>query len=148
MLVDNEETFEHFCVHGWMRVRAAFSVDEAAAMRAAAWRALAKVGIRRSDPSTWTKERPERLQHMKDDPAFRAVGSARLLDAIDAALEGHAYEKPKHWGALFLAFPSNHAWTVPSRGWHADANYLSALSPPAGVRTYALFGDVAARAGA
>jgi hypothetical protein len=42
---DNEETFEHFCLHGWMRVRAAFSVDEAAPMRAAAWRALAKVGI-------------------------------------------------------------------------------------------------------
>src|SRR4026207_2000513 len=29
---DNEETFEHFGVHGWMRVRGAFSVDEAAAM--------------------------------------------------------------------------------------------------------------------
>jgi len=93
---DNEETFEHFRMHGWMRVRAAFSVDEAAAMRAAAWRALAKVGIRRSDPSTWTKERPEHLQSVKDDPAFRAVGSARLLEAIDAALEGQAYEKPKH----------------------------------------------------
>lgn len=98
-----EDTFEHFCVHGWMRVRAAFSVDEAAAMRTAAWRALATVGIRRSDPSTWSKERPERLQHVKDDPAFRAVGSVRLLKAIDAALEGHAYEKPEHWGALFLA---------------------------------------------
>lgn len=46
-----------------------------------------------------------------------------------------------------LAFPSHHAWTVPARGWHADANYLSALSPPAGVRTHALFGDVARRAG-
>jgi hypothetical protein len=45
---DNEEAFEHFCLHGWMRVRA-----------------LAKVGIRRSDPSTWTKERPEHLQHLK-----------------------------------------------------------------------------------
>jgi hypothetical protein len=28
-----------------------------------------------------------------------------------------------------------------------DANYLSALSPPAGIRTHALLGDVAARAG-
>jgi hypothetical protein len=75
-LAENEETFEHFCEHGWIRVRAAFSADEAAAMRAAAWRALAKVGIRESDPSTWTKERPERLQHVKDDPVFRAVSSA------------------------------------------------------------------------
>jgi hypothetical protein len=146
VLADNEETFEHFCAHGWMRVRA-FSSDEAAAMRAAAWRALAEIGIRESDRSTWTRERPEHLQRLKENPAFQAVGSARLLKAIDAALEGQAYEKPKNWGALFLAFPSRHAWCVPSRGWHIDANYLSALSPPAGVRTHALFGDVAARAG-
>jgi len=102
--VDNEETFEHFCVHGWMRVRAAFSVDEAAAMRAAAWRALDKVGIRRNDPSTWTTERPEHLQDVRDQPPFRAVGSTRLLEAIAAALEGQAYETPRNWGALFLAF--------------------------------------------
>jgi ectoine hydroxylase-related dioxygenase (phytanoyl-CoA dioxygenase family) len=130
-----------------MCVRAAFSADEAAAMRAAAWRALAMAGIRQDDPATWTKERPEHLQHVKDDPAFRAVGSARLLEAIDAALEGQAHDRPKNWGALFLAFPSDHPWNVPARGWHSDANYLSPLSPPAGVRTHALFGDVAARAG-
>ena len=62
MLADNQESFEHFRVHGWMRVRSAFSVDEAAAMRAAAWRELAKVGIRQRDPSTWTMERPDHLQ--------------------------------------------------------------------------------------
>jgi len=147
VLADNQESFEHFRVHGWMRVRSAFSVDEAAAMRAAAWRELAKVGIRQRDPSTWTKERPDHLQCVKDDPAFRAVASARLLEAIDAVLEGQAYERPKNCGALFLAFPSNQSWDVPSRGWHIDANYLSALAPPAGVRTHALFGDVAGRAG-
>ena len=85
---------------------------------------------------------------MKDDPAFRAVGSARVLGAIETALEGQAYEKPKNWGALFLAFPSDQKWNLPCGGWHADANYSSALSPPAGVRTHALFGDVIARAGA
>ena len=127
MSADNEETLEHFSVHGWRRVRAAFSGDEAAAMRAAAWRALASVGIRQGDPSTWTRERPEHLQRVKDDPAFRAVGSPRLLEAIDAVLGGQAYETPKHWGALFLAFPSRDAWNVPSGGWHADSNYLSAL---------------------
>ena len=141
------DTIEHFRIHGWMRVRAAFSSDEAAAMREAVWNALADIGISRTDPSTWTRERPERLQPVKSDPAFRAVGSARLLDAIDAALEGQAYEPPKNWGACFLAFPSDQPWTVPSSGWHIDANYLSALSPPAGVRTHALFGDVAPRAG-
>jgi ectoine hydroxylase-related dioxygenase (phytanoyl-CoA dioxygenase family) len=36
---------------------------------------------------------------------------------------------------------------VPSRGWHIDANYRSALSPADGIRIHALFGDVARRAG-
>src|SRR4029077_20452218 len=58
-----------------------------------------------------------------------------------------AYERPRHWGACFRAFPSQQTWNVPSRGWHVDANYLSALSPPDGVRTHTLFGDVAPRAG-
>jgi len=143
----NPDTIEHFCDYGWMRVRAAFSTDEAAAMRTAVWRALADVGIREDDPATWTRERPNHLQHLKDDAVFQAVGSPRLLEAIDAALEGQAYQRPKQWGAFFLAFPSRHPWNVPSRGWHIDANYLSALSPPAGVRTHALFGDVTLRAG-
>jgi hypothetical protein len=147
LIGDDEDSIEHFGVRGWMRVRAAFSGDEAAAMRTAVWRALADVGISRNDPTTWTKERPEHLQQVKDDPAFQAVGSSRLLKSIDAALEGQAYERPKHWGACFLTFPSSQAWSVPARGWHIDANYLSALSPPAGVRTHALFGDVTPRAG-
>jgi ectoine hydroxylase-related dioxygenase (phytanoyl-CoA dioxygenase family) len=144
---DNETTVEHFRVHGWMRVRRAFTGDEAAAMRAAAWAELESAGIREHDRSTWTSERPEHLQRVKDNPAFLAVGSTRLLHAIDAALEGQAYDAPKHWGAVFLAFPSAQPWSVPARGWHADTNYRSALSPPAGVRTHALFGDVVPRAG-
>jgi len=143
----HDERLEHFSVHGWMRIRAAFTGEESAAMRAAIWRALASVGIIDSDPSTWTKERAEHLQHVKSDPAFRAVGNARVLEAIDALLEGHAYDMPKNWGAPFIAFPSHDAWKVPSAGWHIDANYLSALSPPDGVRIHALFGDVAPRAG-
>jgi len=49
-----------------MRVRGAFSADEAAAMRAVAWRALARAAISSSDPSTWMKERPEHLEPVKD----------------------------------------------------------------------------------
>jgi len=148
VILDNEETIEHFRINGWMRVHAAFSADEAASMRAAVWNALAEIGTSRSDPSTWTKERPEHLQHVKNDSAFRAVGSARLLEAIGVTLEGQAYAQPKNWGACFIAFPSNDPWNVPSVGWHIDANYLSAVSPPAGIRMHALFGDVAPCGGA
>lgn len=116
-------------------------------MRAAVWNALAGAGIQERDASTWTKERPEHLQHTRSDPAFRAVGSRRVLEAIGALLHDQTYEVPKNWGSPFLAFPSAQRWNVPSSGWHADANYLSALSPPDGVRVHALFGDVAPRAG-
>jgi hypothetical protein len=143
----DDETVAHFRAHGWMRVRAAFSADQAAAMREVVWAALANAGIEEGEPSTWTAERPEHLQPVKKHPAFRAVGSPRLLHAIDAALEGQRHEPPKTWGAAFLAFPSSQTWHVPFGGWHADANYLSALSPPDGLRTHALFGDVAPRAG-
>ena len=143
----SDEAVEHFMVHGWMRLRAAFTADEAAAMRGAVWSALSASGIREHDPSTWTTERPEHLQHTRSDPAFRAVGSRRVVGAIDALLDGQPYEKPRNWGSPFLAFPSAQRWNVPSSGWHADANYLSALSPPDGIRIHALFGDVAPKAG-
>ena len=148
MADDHDQTFEHFREHGWMRVRAAFDGTAAAAMRDVTWEGLAKVGIRRDQPATWTVERPERLQHLKDDPAFAAVGSERLLRAIAALLGTEDFERPKRWGALFLAFPSQDRWTVPAGGWHIDANYRSQLWPPKGVQTFALFGDIASRSGA
>jgi len=98
VLATSEETFEHFCVRGWMRVRAAFSVHEAAAMRTVVWRALARVGIVQTDPSTWTTERPERLQHLKGEPAFDAVGSPQLLKAIDAAHDGVSLQVVENTG--------------------------------------------------
>jgi hypothetical protein len=141
-------TPEHFRMHGWMRVPAAFGAAEAAAMRDAVWRALEGSGIHRDRPSSWTIERPIHLQYLKADPVFQAVWSKRLLAAIEAVLEDQPYDVPWSAGAFFLAFPSAQPWGVPANGWHVDANYLSALTPPAGVRTHALFGDVGPRCGA
>ena len=144
----NDHALEHFRVHGWMRVPQAFSADEAARMRDVVWAGLADAGIRRDAPSTWTIERPVKLQKLKDDPAFQAVGSEPLLAAVEAILETRSYEKPKTWGALFIAFPSEGEWEVPCSGWHIDANYRSQLSPPKGVQIHSLFGDILPRSGA
>jgi ectoine hydroxylase-related dioxygenase (phytanoyl-CoA dioxygenase family) len=62
-------------------------------------------------------------------------------------LEGRPYALPRNWGSLFIAFPSSEEWSVPASGWHIDAKYTSALKPPGGVKTFALFGDVAPRCG-
>ncbi|MBV9993445.1 MAG: phytanoyl-CoA dioxygenase family protein [Alphaproteobacteria bacterium] len=138
---------EHFHEHGWALLPRALCPEEAAAMRGAVWHALADVGIRRDQPSTWTVERPAHLQRLKEHPAFRSVSSPRLLAAIDAILGGRTYQRPKNWGALFIAFPAENAWNIPASGWHIDANYMSALNPPGGVKTLALFDDVAPRCG-
>jgi hypothetical protein len=85
------------------------------------------------------------LQHLKSNPAFRAVGSERTLEAIDAVLAGQHWRKPSDWGAIFIVFPSGRPWDVPGEGWHLDTDYLCPLRPPAGVKVHAMFGDVARR---
>src|SRR5215831_19372795 len=91
----HQSPLEHFRSFGWLRIPAAFSVGDAAAMCDVIWAALAKIGIHRNDPSTWTTARPEHLQHLKGNPAFRAIGSARTIQAIDTVLEGQLWQKPR-----------------------------------------------------
>jgi hypothetical protein len=139
---------EHFETHGWVRIPEAFTADEARAMRDVTWRALEAVGIRRDDPTTWNKERPDHLQQLKTDPVFQAVGSERTIDAIDEALRGQPWKKPKDWGAFFLVFPTPHKqWSLATTGWHLDAPYDGPLDPPKGLKVHAMFGDVEPKAG-
>ncbi len=138
---------EHFQTYGWVRVRAAFSAEDAARMCDVIWDALANVGIRRDDSSTWTKARPEHLQLLKDNPVFRAIGTERTVDAIDDVLDGQPWERPNDWGAFFLQFLVGREWDVPSVGWHLDGNYAGQLSPPCGVKVHAMLTDVQPRCG-
>jgi hypothetical protein len=138
---------EQFQADGWVRVPGAFGADDAAEMREVVWRALRETGIERDRPDTWHKERPCHLQHLKSDPAFRAVASERTLAAIDQVLAGQRWPLPSDWGAFFIVFPATRPWTVPADGWHIDADYAGPLAPPQGVKIHAMFGDVAPRAG-
>jgi hypothetical protein len=140
-------TLEHFRTHGWVRVRAAFSAEDAAAMCDVIWAGLAEAGIHRNDSSSWTKARPEHLQHLKSDPAFRAIGSARTISAINEVLEGPSWQAPKDWGAFFLQFPTGSEWDVPTTGWHVDGNYAGQLIPPYAVKVLAMLTDVGPRCG-
>ena len=139
---------DDFGTHGWVHIPGAFSPDDAAAMREVTWRALERVGIRRDDPSTWTRERPDHLQQLKADAVFAAVGSERTLAAIDAVLAGQPWKRPRDWGAFFLVFPTpGRRWGIPVGGWHCDADYTGPLVRPRGVKVHAMFGDVAPRRG-
>jgi Phytanoyl-CoA dioxygenase (PhyH) len=143
----DKPSLEHFRNHGWVRVPAAFHAEDAARMCDAIWDALAKVGIRRDDSSTWTTARPEHLQHLKGNPVFRAIGTERTVGAIDDVLEGQPWERGSDWGAFFLQFPAGREWDVPSTGWHLDGNYAGRLSPPCGVKVHAMLTDVKPRCG-
>src|ERR1700758_5524189 len=101
----HQSTLEHFRTYGWARIPAAFSAGDAAAMCDVIWGALARAGIHRYDPATWTTPRPVNLQHLKAEPAFRAIGSDRTIQAIDEVLEGQPWQQPHDWGAFFLQFP-------------------------------------------
>ena len=138
---------EHFHEFGWLRVRGAFGSDAAARMCDVIWDALGNVGIRRNEPSTWTKTRPEHLQHLKSQPAFRAVGSDRTIGAIQQVLAGQQLPMPQNWGAFFLHFPTGGHWDVPHTGWHLDGDYTGAISPPCGVLIHAMLNDVGPRCG-
>ena len=138
---------EHFRQFGWIRVRDAFSADAAAAMCNVIWHALGKVGIIRDELSTWTKTRPEHLQHLKKDPVFRAIGSERTIGAIQQVLAGQGLPMPKDWGAFFLHFPTGGKWDVPSSGWHLDGDYAGRLAPPCGILIHSMLTDVGPRCG-
>lgn len=140
-------TLQHFRTYGWVRIPAAFSATDAAAMCDVIWAALAGAGIHRDDRSTWTTPRPVHLQHLKADPVFRAVGTARTLQAVDEVLEGQPWRKPPDWGAFFLQFPTGREWNIPSAGWHADGDYTGRLSPPCGVKVHSMLTDVGPRGG-
>jgi hypothetical protein len=111
------------------------------------WTALARAGIHRDDPSSWTAPRPVNLQPLKGDAVFRAIGSARTIQAIDEVQEGQPWVKPRDWGAFFLQFPVNREWDIPSTGWHIDGDYTGRLSPPCGVKVHAMLNSVGPRCG-
>ena len=141
------QALEQFRTYGWIRIRAAFTAEDAAEMCDVIWSALAKAGIRRDDSRTWTKARPDHVQYLKLDPVFHPVGGARTISAIDEVLEGQAWQKPVDWGAFFLQFPTGREWDLASAGWHLDADYAGALSPPCGVKVHAMLTDVGPRCG-
>jgi hypothetical protein len=138
---------EHFRTFGWLRVPGAFSTDAAAAMSAAIWEALGRVGIIRDEPASWTRTRPEHLQHLKSHSAFRAIGTARTMGSIQEVLAGQKLPMPKNWGAFFLHFPTTGAWGVPDTGWHMDGDYTGELDPPCGVLIHSMLTDVGPQCG-
>jgi hypothetical protein len=133
---------------GWVRIDGAFSPEGAAAIRDATWAAIeAQDGMRRDDPSTWRKEFPDHLDHLKGRPEMRAPGSARTCDAISEVLGTEQWKGGKGWGANFPVMPTSRPFDVPLGTWHIDSDFERPLEPLTAVQVISLYGDVAPRAG-
>lgn len=137
-----------FLERGWVRVDGAFSADDAATIRSVTWDAIEKqTSMRRDDPSTWTFEFPDHLDHLKGHPAFKAVGSERLRSAIGELLGTDEWKAGKGWGANFVVMPTSRPFDVAGGTWHVDWAYDAPLDPVPGVQVISLYGDVAPQAG-
>ena len=72
---------------GFVRIRGAFSRDDAAQMEDRVWDALGqKHGVRRDDPATWEIPLGAGLQQMKTNRMFEPIGGPATVDALDGLL--------------------------------------------------------------
>jgi hypothetical protein len=135
---------------GLFRISGAFSGDDAAAMRAVAWREMdRKYGIREDERATWTVERPSGLKNTKRHRAFDAIGNEVLTAAFDELISEGEWARPRTWGQVMVTFPNaSQPWVVPHGLWHVDFRYdASTTGPLFGLKVFAFFGDVAPRSG-
>jgi hypothetical protein len=131
---------------GFVRIPGAFSVEDAAAMRAVLWRELHQnYGILEDDRTTWTVDRPSGLKNTKRHPAFDAIGSEATTTTFDALMGAGAWVRPNTWGQVMVTFPTpSRPWVVPHGLWHVDFQYdASTTGPLFGLKVLAFFGDVA-----
>jgi hypothetical protein len=131
-----------FAATGVVRLDGAFSRDAAAAMEAALWRFAEQRGMQRGDPSTWL---PGQLSgaspKLKRRPAFDAVWSEPVRQAVDQLLDGEATGTSR-CGMILTTFPNASVWEVPHAVWHLDTHLAHPPEPLFGVKTYGFINEV------
>ena len=131
-----------FSRRGFVRIPAAFSPEDAAALEARVWRWLEKKrGIVADDPKTWPAGQVFGLQELKD-LSSAVIGSETTCAAIDGLLGPGCWKQPSNWGAFLITFPSPGTWRVPHRVWHTDFDYVGSLERPPGALVFSFLSDV------
>ncbi|QJD86313.1 hypothetical protein [Cohnella herbarum] len=117
-----EEQVRHFKEKGWVKVEQAYPREEALKVQEFLWSELAKRGVHKDDPSSWT----EPVVRLGDyvDPVTDGLNSDRLTGAIEDLLGdgrwqlGHQRENAM-WGGFIINFGPE----VPG-GWHYDGSHF------------------------
>lgn len=146
MLTESQR--ESYRQNGFLRVPAFVPADACALIREALWRALtAAHGIRQDDPGTWDQTMPRRLgKHFRPDHG-EALGSAAMIELIDAVLGPGNWHRPTSWAQPLPLFPSNAPWEVPGRMWHLDYPVRAGPGPHFAVKVLCLLAPVEPRGG-
>ena len=87
-----------------------------------------RYGLRRDRSESWGVASPAHFQALKRSGAFDALGSPILLALADALLGVGHWNRPAHWGAPLVTFPT----PVPTflrPPWHLDIGGVEPLSP-------------------
>lgn len=143
------EVREQFEATGLVRLDAAFTPDEAAAMRSAAWRyAEQKAGLRIDDAITWPKGLASlSWKGLKGNRAFAPMaGNQAVRGALDAIFGVNGWIPPKPGAQMLVTFPSPGPWILPD-GWHMDCGFEQPTWPAFAVKMFAFFGDVGPEGG-
>jgi hypothetical protein len=133
-----------------VRLDAAFSPAQAAAMRETIWAfARRNGGWEHDDPTTWpaTPERPFSWKRLRGRPVFAPlVGNEATTGALTEIFGESGYQPPIPAAQILMTMPSPGPWVLPS-AWHMDAGFDQPTWPVPAVKLFAFFDDVEPQGG-
>jgi ectoine hydroxylase-related dioxygenase (phytanoyl-CoA dioxygenase family) len=147
--MDSAEIRRLFDATGVVRLNAAFSAEEAAAMRDAVWSYVdRKSGLRAEERSAWPEGwsgvnwKGLRRSHVFEPLTNNTAVSA----ALDAVLGVGGWVPPKPGAQILFTFPQPGPWVLPD-GWHMDCGFEQPTWPVFAVKLFAFFGEVGPEGG-
>ncbi len=147
--MDAHEIRQEFEARGVVRLDAAFSQDQAAAMRTLVWGyAERKGGLRPDDPSTWPANgHGASWKGINRNPVFDPLtGNAAVRGALDAIFGVGGWRPPRSGAQILVTLPQPGPWVLPS-AWHMDGGFEHPTWPVLSVKLFSFFGDVAPEGG-
>jgi hypothetical protein len=148
--MDADEIRHRFEETGVIRMDAAFSPDEAVAMRDVIWRyAHRRVGLRFDDSSTWPDSAHVGIswKGLKGNRAFvPLIDNPAVLATLDAIFGVGGWNRPKPGAQVLCTIPQPGPWVLPDT-WHMDCGFADPTWPVFAVKLFAFFGEVGPEGG-
>ena len=141
---------DDFAEQGYVRIPAAFSRTQAAAMEDRLWTFMAeRHGVRREAPETWSAIFGTGLQDLKDDAVFEPIGGPATTGALDDLLGTAGWERPRQWGQFLVTFPAGTGGPDPltKATWHSDFDLAASPDRLSGVMVFSFLSNVPSHSG-